>query len=178
MVHSLDSSFFSRMELGIRNAFFFRSGHHATWMMTDLCKMTSIQIIFIQWIVKMRNYQFSKSKRSCCRCKKLKRLNTRPRTVNVISSFPPWDDHAIWCKKSLESVECIYILEEPCVYFMANFYESSCKNIYWLDLSYEIFQVQVGERGQRLKLWLCKWKIKKFSVPFMVIRLLNCMQKR
>ena len=33
-------------------------------------------------------------------------------------------------KKSFESVECIYIFEEPSAYFMANFYESSCKNIY------------------------------------------------
>ena len=45
-------------------------------------------------------------------------------------SFPPWEHHAIWREKSFESVECIYILEEPCAYFMANFYESSCKNIW------------------------------------------------
>ena len=138
MVHFLDSSFFSRMEE--LKPLFFRSGHYGTWMI-NLCEMTSIPILFIEWIVKMRNYQFSKSKRSCCRCKKLIRPITRPRTVNVISSFPPWDDHAIWREKSFESVECIYILQEPSAFFMANFYESSSKNIYESDLRYEIFQV-------------------------------------
>ena len=49
-------------------------------------------------------------------------------------SFPPWEHHAIWREKSFESVECIYILEEPSAYFMANVYESSCKNIYESNL--------------------------------------------
>ena len=124
MVRLLDSSFSSRMEE--LKPLFFRSGHYTTWMI-NLCKMNSIPILFIEWIVKMRNYQFSKSKRSCCRCK-------RPRTANVVSSFPPWEHHAIWREKSFESVECIYILEEPSAYFMANVYESSCKNIYESDL--------------------------------------------
>ena len=72
MVRLLDYSFFSRMEE--LKPLFFRSGHYATWMI-NLCKMNSIPILFIEWIVKMRNYQFSKSKRSCCSCKKLKKTN-------------------------------------------------------------------------------------------------------
>ena len=42
----LNSSSSSRMEE--LEPLFFRSGQYATWMITDLCKMTSIQIFFIE----------------------------------------------------------------------------------------------------------------------------------
>ena len=42
----LNSSSSSRMEE--LEPLFFRSGQYETWMITDLCKMTSIQIFFIE----------------------------------------------------------------------------------------------------------------------------------
>ena len=177
MVHFLDSSFSTRAEE--LEPLFFRSGHYSTWMITDLCQMTSIPILFIEWIVKMRNYQFSKSKRSCCSCKKLKRPITRPRTANVVSPlFPSLGTpcNMAWeivrkCGMHIYSRRTMCLLHSKLLWVFLQKYLSPT----WVT---KIFQVQVGERGQRLKLWLCKLKIKKFSVPFMAIRLLNCIQKR
>lgn len=42
-----NSSFSSRMEE--LEPLVFRSGYYATWMITDLCKMTSIQMFF-RWM--------------------------------------------------------------------------------------------------------------------------------
>ena len=56
---------------------------------------------------------------------KVKKTKYKTATVGVVSSFPPSDDHAIWREKWFESVEFIYILQEPSAYFMANLVISS-----------------------------------------------------
>ena len=142
--------------------------------------------MWIKWtgIVKTGNYQFSKSRGCCCRCKKLKRLNTRPRTVNVVSSFPlGWLCNTAWeiarkCGMHIYSQRTLGLLHGKRLWVFLQKYLSRT----WGTKFFKLV-ILVGERGQRLKLGPCKSKVKKFSVPLwqtanMLLRLLYCIHKR
>lgn len=163
MVRFLDSSFSSRMEE--LKPLFFRSGHYATWMI-NLCKMTSIPILFIEWIVKMRNYQFSKNPRGAV-------VGAKDRGLQMWSPLSPPRNTMQYGVRNRSKLKCgmhIYSRRTICL--------PHGKRLRVFLQKYLWVRPEVSERGQRLKLWLCKLKIKKFSVPFMAIRLLNCIQKR
>ena len=134
------------------------------------------------WTVKMGNYQFSKSRGACCRCKKLKKTKYKTADCKCGLFLFPSLKWPIWLEKC---VDCIYILE--------NIRPTSWQTPIWVFLQKHLSQtwgrkffklvILVGERGQRLKLGPCESKVKKFSVPLwqtanMLSRLLNCIHKR
>ena len=134
------------------------------------------------WIVKTGNSQFSKSRGSC---KKLKRLNYKTADCKCGLLFPslgtPFNmawEIARKCGMHIYSRRTLGLLHGKLLWVFLQKYLSRT----WGTKFFKLV-ILIGERGQRLKLGPCKSKVKKFSVPLwqtanMLLRLLNCIHKR